>query len=62
MWARNGKELFYRTGRKLISVPVKPGADFVPRDCGRVTGKPETSGGLETRTGDLRLLAEYLPQ
>lgn len=30
VWARNGRELFYRTGRKLISVPVKPGADFVP--------------------------------
>ena len=30
VWARNGKELFYRSGKKLISVPVKLGADFVP--------------------------------
>jgi dipeptidyl aminopeptidase/acylaminoacyl peptidase len=30
VWAKSGKELFYRSGRKLISVPVKLGADFVP--------------------------------
>ena len=27
-WNRNGKELFYRTGRNLMSVPVTPGAEF----------------------------------
>jgi hypothetical protein len=31
VWARGGKELFYRTGKKLISVPVIPGTDFVRR-------------------------------
>jgi serine/threonine protein kinase/Tol biopolymer transport system component len=30
VWAKNGKELFYRSGKKLIAVPVKLGADFVP--------------------------------
>jgi serine/threonine protein kinase/Tol biopolymer transport system component len=30
VWAKNGKELFYRSGKKLISVPLKPGADFAP--------------------------------
>jgi serine/threonine protein kinase/Tol biopolymer transport system component len=30
VWAKNGKELFYRAGKKLVSLPVKLGADFVP--------------------------------
>jgi serine/threonine-protein kinase len=30
VWAKTGKELFYRSGKKLISVPLKPGPDFVP--------------------------------
>ena len=30
VWAKNGKELFYRADKKLISLPVKLGADFVP--------------------------------
>jgi eukaryotic-like serine/threonine-protein kinase len=30
VWAKNGKELFFRSGKKLISVPVKLGADFIP--------------------------------
>ena len=30
MWSRNGKELFYRSGKKFMSVPVKAGALFVP--------------------------------
>jgi eukaryotic-like serine/threonine-protein kinase len=30
VWSKNGKELFYRSGKKLISVPLKSGADFVP--------------------------------
>jgi len=30
VWGKNGKELFYRSGKKLVSVPVKLGADFVP--------------------------------
>lgn len=30
VWAKNGKELFYRAGKKVISLPVKLGADFVP--------------------------------
>ncbi len=30
VWSRNGKELFYRSGKKFMSVPVKAGALFVP--------------------------------
>ncbi len=30
VWAKNGKELLYRSRKKLISVSLKPGADFVP--------------------------------
>ena len=30
VWAKNGKELFYRSGKMLISVPLKPGASFEP--------------------------------
>ncbi len=30
VWGKNGKELFYRADKKLISLPVKLGAEFVP--------------------------------
>jgi len=30
MWAKSGKELFYRSGKKLIYVSLKSGAGFVP--------------------------------
>jgi serine/threonine protein kinase/Tol biopolymer transport system component len=30
VWSRSGKELFYRSGKKFMSVPVKAGAVFVP--------------------------------
>jgi len=29
LWSRNGKELFYRSGNKLIEVPVRTGDNFV---------------------------------
>jgi dipeptidyl aminopeptidase/acylaminoacyl peptidase len=29
VWSRSGKELFYRSGKKFMSVPVKAGAVFV---------------------------------
>jgi serine/threonine protein kinase/Tol biopolymer transport system component len=35
VWSRNGKELFYRSGKKFMSVPVKAGASFIP-DSGHV--------------------------
>jgi eukaryotic-like serine/threonine-protein kinase len=30
VWSRNGKELFYRSGKKFMSVPLKAGASFKP--------------------------------
>jgi len=45
VWAKSGKELFYRSGRKLISVPVKLGADFVP-------GPPKVLFEGDFATGD----------
>jgi len=29
VWSRNGKELFYRSGKKFMAVPVKAGASLV---------------------------------
>jgi eukaryotic-like serine/threonine-protein kinase len=57
VWAKNGKELYYRSGRKLISVPVKLGADFVtgtPKVLfeGEFAGLSGAVGTLGFATGD----------
>jgi len=52
VWAKSGKELFYRSGRKLISVPVKPGADFVPGPA-KVLFEGDFATGDETSAYDV---------
>jgi hypothetical protein len=32
VWARSGRELFYRSGDAVMSVPVEKGASFVARN------------------------------
>ncbi len=52
VWAKNGKELFYRSGKKLMSVPVQLGADFVPGPP-KVLFEGDFASGDETSAYDV---------
>jgi hypothetical protein len=58
VWAKNGKELFYRSGKKLIAVPVKLGSDFVPA-APKVLFEGDFAAGGETSDYDVSPDGQY---
>ena len=59
VWSRNGRELFYRAGNKMMAVPVQTGTRFVAgKPAELFEGRHETLGAAGVPAGSYDVAAD----